>query len=82
MSEFLNQIIELLPTSTEVYYVDYRDEMPAKALGSIIEHNGEGDAFEEMDQLLWDWDTTYSVTTTSMKPLSVLRNLKDLVPNS
>ena len=61
MSEFLNQIIELLPTSTDVYYVDHRDQMPAKALGSIIEHNGEGDAFEEMDQLLWDWDTTDSV---------------------
>lgn len=61
MSEFLNQIIELLPTSTEVYYVDYRDEMPAKVLGSIIDHNGEGDAFEEMDQLLWDWDTSDSI---------------------
>lgn len=61
MSELLKQIIELLPTTTDVYYVDYRDQMPAKALGCIIDHNGEGDAFEEMDQLLWDWDTTDSV---------------------
>ena len=56
MSELLKQIIELLPTTTDVYYVDYRDQMPAKALGCIIDHNGEGDAFEEMDQLLWDWE--------------------------
>ena len=61
MTELLTQIINCLPKSTDVYYVDRNDSMPAKALASIIEHNGEGDAFEEMDQLLYDWDTSYSV---------------------
>ena len=61
MPDFFYQIIDCLPKSTDVYYVDYNDAMPAKALASIIEHNGEGDAFEEMDQLLYDWDTSYSV---------------------